>query len=186
GIDQLRERIADWVRECDKRSLKAEQYQRLAKGLGLADELSAAAFEENQQQIAARLEILAQKTTDARQKAFDAGLVQQELNGRLQTLQQERAEVERRPGSNLPGNFHAFRSDLAQALGVDESALPFVAELVQVKSEELAWRGAIERAIGSHRLRILVPQGSSQAALRWVNQRHNRLHVRLLEVKEPS
>jgi len=57
---------------------------------------------------------------------------------------------------------------------------------VQVKPEELAWRGAIERAIGSHRLRILVPQGSSQAALRWVNQRHNRLHVRLFEVKEPS
>ena len=186
GIDQLRGRIADWVRECDKRRLKAEQYQRLAKGLELADELSAAALKDNQQQIAARQEILTQQITDARQKAFDAGLVQQELNGRLQTLQQERAEVERRPGSNLPGNFHAFRSDLAQALGVDESALPFVAELVQVKPEELAWRGAIERAIGSHRLRILVPQGSSQAALRWVNQRHNRLHVRLLEVKEPS
>lgn len=186
GIDQLRGRIADWARERDKRSLKAEQYQRLVKGLGLADELSAAALEENQQQIAARLEILAQHITEARQKAFDAGLVQQELNGRLQSLQQERAEVERRPGSNLPGHFHAFRGDLAQALGVDESALPFVAELVQVKPEELAWRGAIERAIGSHRLRILVPQGASEAALRWVNQRHNRLHVRLLEVKEPS
>lgn len=186
GIELLRERIADWVRECDKRSLKAEQYQRLAKGLGLTDELSAAALEENQQQIAARLEILAQQISDARQKAFDAGIAHKELNGHLQTLQQERAEVERRPSSNLPGNFHAFRGDLAQALGVDESALPFVAELVQVKPEELAWRGTIERAIGSHRLRILVPQTSSQAALHWVNQRHNRLHVRLLEVKEPS
>ncbi|MEE1714354.1 hypothetical protein RIM91_34450, partial [Pseudomonas aeruginosa] len=61
GIDQLRERIADWVRECDKRSLKAEQYQLLAKGLGLADELSAAALKENQQHIAARLEILDQQ-----------------------------------------------------------------------------------------------------------------------------
>lgn len=33
GLDQLRGRIADWLRECDKRRLKAEQYQRLAKGL---------------------------------------------------------------------------------------------------------------------------------------------------------
>lgn len=185
-IDLLRARIADWVREFDKRRLKAEQYQRLAKGLGLVVELSAAALEENQQQITARLEVLAEQITEARQKAFDAGIVQKELDGRLQSLQHERAEVERRPGSNLPGHFHAFRGDLAQALCVDESALPFVAELVQVKPEELAWRGAIERAIGSHRLRILVPQGSSEAALRWVNQRHNRLHVRLLEVKEPS
>lgn len=185
-IDLLHERIADWDRESDKRRVKAEQYQRLAKGLGLVDELSAAAFKKNQQQIAARLDILAKQISDARQKAFDAGIVHKELNGHLQTLQQERAEVERRPGSNLPGNYHAFRGDLAQALGVEESALPFVAELVQVKPEELDWRGAIERAIGSHRLRILVPRGSSQAALHWVNQRHNRLHVRLLEVKESS
>src|SRR5690606_28702412 len=94
-IDLLRARIADWLRECDKRRLKAEQYQRLAKGLGLVDELSAAALEENQQQIAARLEILAEQITEARQKAFDAGIAQKELNGRLQSLQQERAEVER-------------------------------------------------------------------------------------------
>lgn len=186
GIDQLRERIADWASTCDKRRLKAEQYQHLTRRLGLSDELSPEVFESHQQQIAERLKILAQHLMDARQNAFDAGLYQQELNGRLQTLQQERAEVERRPGSNLPGQFHAFRSDLAQELGVEESALPFVAELVQVKAEELAWRGAIERAIGSHRMRILVPQAASQAALGWVNRRHNRLHVRLLEVKEPS
>lgn len=186
GIDQLRERIADWASTCDKRRLKAEQYQHLARRLGLSDELSPEVFQSHQQQIAERLKILAQHLMDARQNAFHAGLYQQELNGRLQTLQQERAEVERRPGSNLPGQFHAFRSDLAQELGVEETALPFVAELVQVKAEELVWRGAIERAIGSHRLRILVPQGASQAALGWVNRRHNRLHVRLLEIKELS
>ncbi|MFU3259631.1 ATP-binding protein [Pseudomonas aeruginosa] len=186
GIDQLRERIADWGKVCDRRSLQAEQYRRLAKSLGLSEELSAASLKDNQRQIAERLEILTQQIDSAREQEFKAGVAQQELNDRLQTLQQERAEVERRPGSNLHGQFHTFRSDLAQELGLDESALPFVAELVQVKPEEQAWRGAIERAIGSHRLRILVPQGSSQAALRWVNQRHNRLHVRLLEVREPS
>lgn len=186
GIDQLRERIADWVKVCDRRSLQAEQYRRLAKSLGVSDELSAASLKDNQKQIAERLEILTQQIDDEREEAFNAGVVEKELNDRFQALQQERAEVERRPGSNLHGSFHAFRSDLAQELGLDESALPFVAELVQVKPEEQAWRGAIERAIGSHRLRILVPQGSSQAALRWVNQRHNRLHVRLLEVKEAS
>ncbi len=186
GIDQLRERIADWVKVCDRRSLQAEQYRRLAKSLGISDELSAASLKDNQKQIAERLEILAQQIDSAREQEFKAGVAQQELNDRLQTLQQERAEVEMRPGSNLHGAFHTFRSDLAQELGLDELALPFVAELVQVKPEEQAWRGAIERAIGSHRLRILVPQGASQAALRWVNQRHNRLHVRLLEVKEPS
>ena len=62
--------------------------------------------------------------------------------------------------------------------------MPFVAELVQVKQEENSWRGAIERAIGSHRLRIIVPTKHLDNALQWINNRDNRLHVRLLEGKE--
>ena len=60
--------------------------------------------------------------------------------------------------------------------------MPFVAEMVQVKPEEQEWRGAIERALGGHRLRILVPSDRSKPALRWINARDNHLHVRVLEV----
>ncbi|OZA54682.1 MAG: hypothetical protein B7X79_17540, partial [Acidovorax sp. 17-64-282] len=91
--------------------------------------------------------------------------------------------MRQRPGSNLPVEFQRFRAELAEHLGVPESDLPFAAELVEVRQAEQAWRGAIERALGSHRLRILVPQAAMHAALQWVNQRHNRLHVRLLEVQ---
>jgi len=186
GIDQLRARIAEWSKIEGRRGAQAEQYQRLAKTLGLLDALSEDSLKNNQQQIARRLELLSQEIESARDEAFRAGVAHKELNDRQQVLKQERVEVERRPGSNLPAQSHAFRNDLAQALELDESLLPFVAELVQVKPEEQAWRGAIERAIGSHRLRILVPHASLSAALKWVNQRHNRLHVRLLEVKEPA
>src|SRR5690606_30499704 len=60
-----------------------------------------------------------------------------------------------------------------------DADLPFLAELLEVKAEESAWRGAIERAIGSDRLRVLVPDDRLESALRWVNHRDNRLHVRL-------
>ena len=59
-------------------------------------------------------------------------------------------------------------------------------ELIEVQKNQQAWRGAIERAIGSHRLRLLVPHEAMHDALDWVNQRHNRLHVRLLEVSSAS
>lgn len=186
GIDQLRQRIADWRKLCDRRQQQADQYRRLADRLGLSGELSAPSLMANQAQIRQRLDTLAQQTDSARELAFQAGIDEKDLNEKLKALQQERAEVERRPGSNLGGAFHAFRSELAQALGLDDLALPFVAELVQVKPDEQAWRGAIERAIGSHRLRILVPPEAAEAALHWVNQRHNRLHVRLLETKAPA
>lgn len=186
SIDQLRARIAEWEKVCSKRDIHAEQYQRLVRNLGLAPELSVVALQGNQEQAAKRLNELGQQIIEAQKLEFKAGVVEQELNDRLQSLQAEKTEVMLRPGSNLHGPFQVFRSDLAAELQLDEAALPFVAELVQVKQEQQAWRGAIERAIGSHRLRILVPQGAVQAALRWVNQRHNYLHVRLLQVREPS
>ncbi|MEC7815929.1 MAG: hypothetical protein VX939_06635, partial [Pseudomonadota bacterium] len=61
-----------------------------------------------------------------------------------------------------------------------------MAELVEVKAEERDWRGAIERAIGGHRLRLLVPPAAMQSALDRINNRDNRLHVRLLEAQLPQ
>ena len=104
---------------------------------------------------------------------------------RLRRTQAEYDAVRQRPGSNLPMEFQRFRAELADHLGLPETDLPFAAELVEVRQAEQAWRGAIERALGSHRLRILVPQTAMHTALQWVNQRHNRLHVRLLECATP-
>ena len=186
GIDQLRARITEWEKVCAKRDAHATQYQRLARNLQLSDELSAVALQGNQEQAIKRLEVLSQQITEARELQFKAGVAEKELTEKLRALQAEQAQVLRRPGSNIYSPFQVFRSDLAAELGLDESALPFVAELVQVRQEHQDWRGAIERAIGSHRLRILVPSELAQRALRWVNQRHNRLHVRLLQVSEPA
>ena len=92
-------------------------------------------------------------------------------------------KVQDRPGSNIPPPFQDFRAELAAELSLREADLPFLAELVEVRPDELAWRGAIERAIGSERLRVLVPDDRIDSALQWVNDRDNRLHVRL---QQPS
>ncbi len=186
GIDQLKARITEWEALCHKRKTQAEHYQRLTKNLHLSDELSVESLEKNRRHVDERLAALDAQIAEAQLLAFKAGVAQEGLVSRRQELEAEQAEVSKRPGSNLPGLFQAFRSELAVELGLEELALPFVAELVQVQPHEQPWRGAIERAIGSHRLRILVPPEAAEVALRWVNQRHNRLHVRLLEVKAPT
>lgn len=186
GIDQLKVRIEEWKKTFRKRELQAIEYQRLVKNLGMSEELMAEHLLSNQHRAEEGLSALTEQINAAKDHAFNLGVAERDVKTQLMQLQQEKAEVERRPDSNLPSTFQNFRSDLAAELGLDEAALPFVAELIQVKPQELIWRGSIERAIGSHRLRILVPPESAQAALRWVNQRHNHLHVRLLEVKPPA
>lgn len=186
NIDSLNERIAEWVKTAARRESQAEQYQRFARNLGLSDELSLNAFQNNQRQTVERRQLLEEQIATAHEQTYTAWVAEKALKDQLHALQKEHDEVLRRPGSNLHSAFQVFRTELAAELALDEQNLPYVAELVQVKPEQQLWRGAIERAIGSHRLRILVPAEAAPAALRWVNQRNNRLHVRLLEVKAPT
>ncbi|HBT7819412.1 TPA: hypothetical protein UOY07_004116 [Klebsiella pneumoniae] len=185
NIDELNERIKDWQKTLGSRETLARQYQQLTRNLGLPPDLSQLQLEANQHEAEARCEQFADDIKLKQEEAYQKGALSHRMTEELRERETERAEIARRPDSNLPVHYQAFRSELAKALNVDESELPFVAELIQVKPEEAKWRGAIERAVGSNRLRILVAPESAQEALRWVNQRNNRLHVRLLEVKLP-
>lgn len=186
SIDQLIGRITDWQKTLARREHQARQYQQLAHNLGLSSELSQPQLEENKQKAKAQCEQLVDQITQKNDEIYQKGALHHSLSEKLRQLEDESAEIARRPDSNLPANYQAFRGELAKTLGVAESELPFVAELIQVKPEESQWRGAIERAVGSNRLRILVSPELAPDALRWINQRNNRLHVRLLEVKLPS
>ncbi len=161
----------------------AADYQRLARSLSLDDALNREAVATNQMLAAEQLQHAQQELEAAKQAAFEQGSQRYRMERDFKELHEELAEVKARPGSNIPGRFQQFRALLADALELTEDDLPFVAELVQVKEGEQAWRGAIERAIGSHRLRILVPPEASRQALDWINSRHNALHVRIFEVK---
>lgn len=192
SIEDLRRELAAQQALIAQRQVHVQQYQALARQLQLAwpdapsDTPSAATLAAHQAQAAPALAGL-----DARQQALQAAAeeaIAQEHQQRaaLQALQDEEQAVRQRPGSNVPPQFQQFRAQLAAELGLAEDALPFVAELIEVPAAHRLWRGAIERALGSQRLRILVPPQAIDAALAWVNQRHNRLHVRLLEVRPPQ
>lgn len=182
GIEQLEEQIATQQSLTAERRRNADDYRKLARALSLDDSVSAAVLLSNQQRVAEQRSHLERRLADEDETRLQqaAELVNQQKLAA--TLREELQKIRARPGSNLPGNYQDFRAELATALSLDEAQLPFVAELIEVKAEESAWRGAIERAIGGHRLRILVPAATMQPALDWVNGRDNRLHVRLQEV----
>ena len=167
-----------------QRQTDFEAYQRIARNLQLdvSKTFSATVLAAHQQHaVQALLDLDEQKL--ALQAQFE-NAVTQERNAfaLVQELRKEIDAVRQSPGSNLPSEFQHFRADLAEHLKLAAHELPYAAELIEVDKQHSGWRGAIERAIGSHRLRILVPTHAMREALAWVNQRHNRLHVRLLDV----
>ena len=183
NVEQLRALIEAHQRIVKDRTRYAQDYRKLAQRLGLDTTLTLEALLANQTHARRKHEEHVQTHKELNKAAFDAGAAEQQRRTEQRALQQELQEIRSRPGSNIPAADHQFRAALAGYLGVSEQQLPYVAELIEVKPEETAWRGAIERAIGGHRLRILVPEELMQRALRWVNDRDNRLHVRLQEAR---
>lgn len=182
-IESLREVLKSRSGTLKEREINAERYRALATKLMLGVPVSEITFRENLKAC----ESLKEGAEAEKENLYNA-LVQIEvashhLVDRRNTLQTERQEVERRPGSNIPSDFQVFRECLAEELGMSASELPYVAELVQVKPEERDWQGAIERALGPERLRVFVPANRMAQALAWVNGRNNSLHVRLQRVE---
>lgn len=185
-IQTLQELIRRTEKERNQCEANIRDYQRLTKQLQLDSSLEPAALLTNQQQLEELAQDWQQEADRQGELVLSAGVSERRLQEDKTQLESELDEVRRNPASNIAPAFAQFRQQLADVLDMDAQELPFVAELVQVREQEHAWRGAIERAIGSHRLRLLVPQQQMQQALEWVNSRDNRLHVRLLAVLSES
>lgn len=183
-IGELEKTISLQRERVKEKSKHAALYRNLLKPFKLSDELSAEALRRNQAWLGDRREET-QRLHDRQHETTLAALSQQrELEASLQDTETMLRRVQERPGSNIPPRFQDFRAELAAELSLRDSDLPFLAELVEVRPDESAWRGAIERAIGSERLRVLVPDDDIDAALRWVNDRDNQLHVRLQRARQ--
>lgn len=182
-IERLRGQIQTQNTLLASRERAAQDYQSKAAALELDTRLSATSVQANLDAIARMRPAHQAQFQQLQQRAWEQGSSRAGLEQRHDGIARELDEVRRRPESNVPPPQQNFRHALTTHLGLREDDVPFVAELIEVKAEERRWRGAIERAIGGERLRLLIRPQHIAAALDWVNARDNRLHVRLHEVK---
>ncbi|WP_373989480.1 ATP-binding protein [Duganella sp. BuS-21] len=91
-----------------------------------------------------------------------------EVSGKLAAVTAELASLRRQP-SNIPVAMLELRHSIAAAIGVADGALPFVGELVEVKPDEAAWRGAAERVLHGFALSILVDNDHYNALSQYLN-----------------
>ena len=87
-----------------------------------------------------------------------------------QTAEEVKA-LERQP-SNMPSHMLELRQGIAAAIGVSESALPFIGELIEVKPDEAEWQGSIERVLHGFALSLLVDERHYSVLSNHINSRH--------------
>ncbi|MCB1851446.1 MAG: ATP-binding protein [Gammaproteobacteria bacterium] len=95
---------------------------------------------------------------------------QQSETAFVQTAGEVKA-LERQP-SNIPAQMLDLRQEITAAIGIAESALPFIGELLEVKREEAAWQGVIERVLHGFALSLLVDERHYAALSTHINSCH--------------
>lgn len=184
NIEQLQNLIDAKNLIVAERQRHIADYQNLVSKFQLDKQITRVALQANQVQAKNLSQDCQQNIQQAKEQELESGFAYKQLDNDYKNIKQEYDAAIASPDSNIPYQFQNFRQQLAEVLNLRVSDLPYVAELIEVKAEFSSWRGAIERAVGGHRLRLLVPPHCMAHALSWINQRHNRLHVRLLEAKE--
>ncbi|MBK5931536.1 ATP-dependent exonuclease SbcCD, C subunit-like protein [Halochromatium salexigens] len=170
-IERLKVESARKGRERDDRHQRATQYAALAKSLGLAAATDAESFQANRRALSE-----ARQSAHERQDAVQHALTEQSVA--MHGLRQDHRALEdelsslRRRRSNIPAGVLAIRDRLCAELGLDETALPFAGELIQVREDEADWEGAAERVLHHFGLSLLVPEEQYGAVADWVDRTH--------------
>ncbi|MFE6646913.1 ATP-binding protein [Nocardioides sp. NPDC057772] len=114
---------------------------------------------------------------DARTTALNvyaaARSAEAQANTAVGRLEDELADAEKTK-NNIPEPLRAARAVLAEAAGLSPAEMPFVGELVEVRTEHEAWREAFNLALGGFATTMLVDAahvGAFRAAIDSVRQR---------------
>lgn len=86
--------------------------------------------------------------------------------------------------TKIPETNIQIRELILKSLGLEESDLPFVGELLQIKSEEKSWEGAIERVLHNFGLSILVAERDYRQVSSFVDK--TNLKGRIVYYKIPD
>lgn len=183
GGGRIREIEADIQRkqaERERQKKDEEDYRRLCGALGLKPGATLEAF-----LASTRAAELRRKEVDTEKQrvdrlAIDKAVEFREGENREKALSDEIQSLKSRK-SNIPAESIRIRQALAEALNVDPEELPFVGELLQVRSDEAIWEGAIERLMHGFALSLLVPDALYAQVSHYVDRTH--LHGRLVYLR---
>ncbi len=175
-LERLREEISGKKAMRDQRRGKAEKYNALASSVGLPEAGNADVFIVNQSGAELLRQDAESRQTEAQNELTEIGFGLRRFKEQHDEIQSELNSLRNRR-SNIRGRELALRTEICRAVGINESAIPFAGELIQVREGEADWEGAIERVMHGFGLSLLVPESLYGRIAQWVDKTHlnNRL-----------
>jgi uncharacterized protein YPO0396 len=137
-IENLKKEINSKQRLKDERFARAEQYARLAREANVQGATDADAFLANRRAIVAEHKALDEQRAELQNVHTEKSVLFSGLKRQHDEIENEIKSLRNRK-SNIPARILGIRENLCRALQLNESDLPFIGELVEVRQEERAW-----------------------------------------------
>ncbi len=185
-IGQIEAEIHQKQAEHDRRRAALKEYQGYAQEVGLLVPTDVDTFFENRRSLRESHNHLERQRSDLERDVQKLSGDLRESENTLKPLDQELTSLKQRK-SNIPGDQIELRRRLCAALSLSESDVPFVGELLEVRSDAGAWEGAIERLLHSFGLSLVVPEELYGQVAAWVDKTHlagRLVYYRVRETRE--
>lgn len=176
GGDRLDKIDAEHSKAVEERDARRAQAQRFELSLAAIDERMPlnepdftalqARFVDVHEQHNEHSAELDNRRTETTVQMRDQRTEEQALTEEITSLEQRR--------SNIPARQVAMRDLLCESLGLISDDVPFVGELLQVRTDSLRWEGAAERVMRNFGLSLLVADEHYAKVSQWVDATHLR------------
>lgn len=182
NVGPLQSQVAAAEAQAEEIARRHGAYAEMVSAQGLPVPDSADEFWNLREDLSKQAAGLAVKLERGREASTDAEYAQKAARIARDHAAKELKRVEQ-VGSALPEFAVTMREHICTAVGVDPSALPYVAELMDLRPEETRWRAAVEKVLRSVGLRLLVPDEHYAKVLRFVNETNMRGRLALHHVR---
>lgn len=169
-INNLESQLERKREELTQRGFHLAKYHSLASKLDLKKLTSSNDFNQNRQEIPVLQELFETEKNSIQDELTNLGIEKKENQQKKDEIDKEVVSLQSRT-SNIHSRLIELRDELTKAIGVDQEALRFAGELLEVKDSESKWEGAIERLVHSFGLSLLVAEEYYDKVVAWVNQK---------------
>ena len=190
GNNEINQKIKDLVGQIGnlekskkEKTKNAEDYNKLVRQLDFIENPDETGFNENLKSAN-----VLQQELNQRKKAFEQQRIEENI--KLASLKKEfeslKTEIEQleKSSNKVTGRVAEIHQEIVEALGASRNEIPFVAEIIQVKTDEKAiWNNAIEKVLHGFGLCLLVPDKYYSSANQYINsQKDLRGKIKFLKV----
>lgn len=170
-IEEIAGLIAQLEKERERRKKAYDEYADACQQLELPRAQSLDTFHDNRRKAAEFKQNIEQDKVTQSDERDQIKVSMHAVNTKCNELVTEIGSLKKRK-SNIDSRMLLLRESLCAALNIPEGELPFAGELIQVRKEESAWEGAIERVLHGFGLSLLVPEAHYQTVSAYVDRTH--------------